>query len=324
MGFFAIASIIFPCDNIPMTYTHTYRGIVWIDLEQPTDDEVSLLVKRYGLHPLVGEELKRSSSLAKVEFYDDYFLAVLTLPVREHKGNLSEIVEREVDFVVGKNFLITSRTETIEQLEYFGKIFEANTILNKDEKIEHAGYLFYYMVKRMYAGMIEDLENIKDSITLAEKRIFKGDEREMVEVLSGLSRELIDFKQTARMHRDIWEDMVEFADKSIFGGGFPSYVRDIRDQFNIIHEFVGNARELLADLRETNDSLLNTKQNDIIKLLTVITFIGYPAMLIASIFTIPALDVPIVGTSSGWLVLMIITVIITVGIWWFIKKRRWI
>jgi len=307
-----------------MTYTHTYRGIVWIDLEQPTDDEVSLLVKRYGLHPLVGEELKRSSNLAKVEFYDDYFVAVLTLPIREHKGDSSEIVEREIDFVVGKNFLITSRTETIEQLEYFGKIFEANAILNNDEKIEHAGYLFYYMVKRMYAGMIEDLENIKDAITSAEKRTFKGDEREMVEVLSRLSRELIDFKQTARMHRDIWESMVEYADKSIFGGGFPSYVRDIRDQFNIIHEFIGNARELLTDLRETNDSLLNTKQNDIIKLLTIITFIGYPAMLIASIFTIPALDVPLVNTSTGWAVLMIVTVAITLGIWWFIKRKRWI
>jgi magnesium transporter len=307
-----------------MTYTHSYRGVVWIDLERPTDDEVSLLVKRYGLHPLVGEELKMSSSLAKVEFYEEYFLAVLTLPVRVRKGDASEIVEREVDFVVGKNFLITSRTETIEQLEYFGKIFEANSILNKEDKIEHAGFLFYYMVKKIYAGMIEDLENIKDSITGAEKHIFKGDERDMVEVLSSLSRELIDFKQTARMHRDIWEKMVENVDKSIFGGNFSGYMRDIRDQFNVIHEFIGNARELLADLRETNDSLLNTKQNDIIKLLTIITFICYPATIIAAIFTIPSPNVPIVGGPLGWIILMVITVIITGGSWWYFKKKGWV
>ncbi|MEI6304835.1 MAG: CorA family divalent cation transporter [Candidatus Taylorbacteria bacterium] len=306
-----------------MTYTHTYRGVVWIDLEKPTDDEVSSLVKRYGLHPLVGEELKMTSSLAKVEFYDEYFLAVFTLPIRERKGNVTEIVEREIDFVVGKNFLITSRTDTIEQLEYFGKIFEANTILNKDEKIEHAGYLFYYMIKKIYTGMIEDLENIKDSITSAEKSIFKGNERDMVEVLSSLSRELIDFKQTARMHRDIWEDMVEFSDKSIFGGDFSSYIRDIRDQFNIIHEFTGNARELLADLRETNDSLLNTKQNDIMKLLTIITFICYPATIIASIFTIPALGVPIIGSPYGWTILMVITILVTAGFILLFKKKKW-
>ena len=306
-----------------MTYTHTYRGVVWIDLEKPTDDEVTSLVKRYGLHPLVGEELKMTTSIAKVEFYDEYFLAVFTLPIRERKGNTTEIVEREVDFVVGKNFLITSRTETIEQLEYFGKIFEANTILNKDEKIEHAGYLFYYMIKKIYTGMIEDLENIKDSITSAEKSIFKGNEREMVEVLSSLSRELIDFKQTARMHRDIWEDMVEYSNKNIFGGDFPTYIRDIRDQFNIIHEYTGNARELLADLRETNDSLLNTKQNDIMKLLTIITFICYPATIIASIFTIPALGVPIIGNPYGWTILMVITLLVTAGFVLLFKRKRW-
>ncbi|MEI7462792.1 MAG: CorA family divalent cation transporter [Candidatus Taylorbacteria bacterium] len=306
-----------------MTHTHTYRGVVWIDLENPTDEEVSSLVNRYGLHPLVGEELKMKSSIAKVDFYPEYFLAVLTLPVRERKNVSTQIVEREIDFVVGKNFLITSRTETIEQLEYFGKIFEANSILNKEEKIEHAGYLFYYMVKKIYAGMIEDLENIKDSIITAEKRIFGGDEKEIVEVLSSLSRELIDFKQTARMHRDIWEDMVKYSDQSMFGGEFPSYVRDIRDQFNIIHEFIGNARELITDLRETNDSLLNTRQNDIMKLLTIITLICYPAIIVSAIFTIPAQNIPVLNSPYGWVILMGIILIITGCFWWYFKKKRW-
>ncbi|MDE1941201.1 MAG: hypothetical protein KGI66_03720, partial [Patescibacteria group bacterium] len=227
-----------------MVKTHTYRGVAWIDLESPTDDEASNVVKRYGLHPLVGEELKRASTVAKAEFYDDYSLIVLTLPVRKSKGSGYEIANREIDFVIGKNFLITSRTDTIDQLEYFGKVFEANSILNKDDRIEHAGFIFYYMVKRIYAGMIEDLENIRDSLLLAETRIFAGDERKMVEVLSGLSRELIDFRQIVRVHSEVWQTMVEKAG-GFFGGDFGSYIRDIRDEFSAIHELIANARELL-------------------------------------------------------------------------------
>ncbi len=307
-----------------MTKTHTYRGIVWLDMQNPTDDEVSNIVKRYDLHPLVGEELKQSSSLAKVDFYPEYILIVLTLPVRVRVGTSYEITDREIDFVIGKNFLITSRTDTIEQLEYFGKIFEANAILNKEEKIEHAGFLFYYMVKRIYAGMIEDLENIKDALMTAEASIFKGDEKQMVEVLSGLSRELIDIKQTARMHHDIWEQMVAFADKDFFGKDFGSYIRDIRDEFNIIHELIGNSRELLNDLRETNDSLLNTKQNEIIKVLTLVSFIFYPLTFVTAVFTIPAASVPLVNQSYGWPVIMVGMAILTCGMWWYFKKRGWI
>lgn len=306
-----------------MTNTHSYRGIAWLDLQAPTESEVASLIKRYNLHPLVGEELKRSSSLAKVEFFNDYVLVVLTLPVRVRKETRYEIVDREIDFVIGKNFLITAHEETIEQIEYFAKIFEANNILNKEDKIDHAGFLFYYMVKRIYAGMVEDLENIRDSLLNSETMIFGGEERRMVEVLSGLSRELIDIKQTARMHRDIWEEMVGYADKDFFGPGFAQYVHDIRDEFNVIHELILNARELLTDLRETNDSLLNTRQNDIIKILTIVSFIFYPATFIASWFTIPAAHVPIIDGPYGWSALSVLMIVMTAAILGYFKKKRW-
>lgn len=308
-----------------MTTTHTHHGIVWLDVESPTEEEIAGLVKRYSLHPLVGEELRSSPSLAKIDFYDDYLLVVLTLPVRVREDGGYAIVDREVDFVIGKNFLITVRTDTVEQLEYFAKILDANTILNKDEKIQHAGHLFYYMVRRIYAGMCEDLENIRDSLIDAESHIFHGDEATMVKTLSGLSRELIDFKQTARVHRDIWEEMVAYADKDLlFGHEFATYIRDIRDEFNRIHEIISNAHELLDDLRGTNDSLLNTKQNEIIKTLTLVAFIFYPLTFIAAIFTIPSPYVPLLEHPAGWWLLLAGMVIITAGIWWYFKKRNWV
>lgn len=307
-----------------MTTTHSYRGIAWIDLESPDDNEISALVRRYGLHPLVGEELKSSSSLAKIDFYEEYVLIVLTLPVREKKDGFYAVVDREVDFVIGKNFLITSRFDAVEQLEYFRKIFEANSVLGKDENIEHAGHLFYYMMKRIYGGMFEDLDNIKDALVGAETKVFGGDEQKMVRTLSDLSRELIDFRQTARIHRDIWEDFLEHDGMGIFGKGFIPYMWDIRDEFNRVHELIGNCRELLADLRETNDSLLNTKQNQIIKVLTLAAFIFYPLTFIAALFTIPAAKVPLIGGTQGWNILIIFMILLGIGIWSMFKRRKWL
>ncbi len=304
---------------------HASKGLVWLDVSNPNDEEISGLVKRYDLHPLVGEELKSSSSLAKIDFYKDYILVVLTLPVRiRNKNNTYEIVDREVDFVIGKNFLITSRFDSIEQLEYFAKVFEANSILGKEEKMEHAGHLFYYMVKRIYSGMCEDLENIKDSLVTAETRIFAGDERKMVEVLSDLSRELIDFKQTARVHEEIWSDMVGFREDAIFGKDFVVYMRDIQSEFNRIRELITNARELLADLRQTNDSLLNTRQNQTIKMLTLVSFVFQPLTFIAAIFTIPALNVPIIGHGLGWYSIFILMIAVSACTWWYFKNKKWI
>ena len=301
------------------------KGLVWLDVSNPSNDDIEGLIKRYSLHPLVGEELKSSSSLAKIDFYKDYILVVLTLPVRIRNSNDTyEIVDREVDFVIGKNFLITSRFDAIEQLEYFGKVFEANSILGKEEKMEHAGHLFYYMVKRIYAGMCEDLENIKDALVTAETRIFNGDERKMVEALSNLSRELIDFKQTARVHEEIWMDMLEYQENAIFGKDFMVYLKDIQNEFNRIRELITNARELLADLRSTNDSLLNAKQNEIIKILTIIALIFNPLTFVASVFTIPAAYVPLVDKPYGWAVIVIVMVVLVALTWLIFKKKKWV
>jgi magnesium transporter len=298
--------------------------LVWLDLQSPVDEEIAGLVQRYNLHPLVGEELRRFPSLPKIQAYKDYMVVVLNIPVRTKQKGVYKIVDQEVDFVIGKTFLITSREETIEQLEYFSKIFEANAILNRGEKIEHAGHLFYYMVKRMYAGMFADLENIRDALLDAENHVFSGDERRMVEVLSGVSRELIDFRQAARIHQDVWEGMLKHTDKDFFNADFFEFIRDLRDQFNRIHELVVNSRELLADLRETNDSLLNTKQNDIIRTLTIINFVFVPATFIAALFTIPASFVPLVSHESGWVIILTGMVLMTGAIWFYIKRKGWI
>jgi magnesium transporter len=307
-----------------MTTTHSYRGIAWIDLESPNDNEIAGLVRRYGLHPLVGEELKNPSSLAKIDFYKDYILVALTLPVRIRQGNAYTVADKEIDFVVGKTFLITSRFDAIEQIEYFAKVFETNSILGKNEQIEHAGHMFYYMIKRIYAGLSEDLENIKDTLLTAETKIFNGDENNMVRVLSNVSRELIDFRQTSRSHRDIWDDFIESADNNPLGREFLPYAKDLKEEYGLIHELVGNCRELLSDLRETNDSLLNTKQNETVKTLTLIAYIFYPLSFIAALFTIPANSVPIINMPQSWIIIFLIMIACSALMWSWFKKKRWI
>lgn len=310
--------------NGPMTTTHSARGLVWIDMESPTEDEISSLVKRYELHPLVGEELKNTPSLPKADIEKDYILVVLVFPVRVKRNGIYTVVNQEVDFVIGRNYLITAHSDGIEQLEYFARIFETNAILNKDSKIENTCHLFYFMVKRLYAGMYDDIQNIRDALTKAEDQIFGGEERRMVKVLSGLSRELIDFRETVRVHREVWEDMVAFSGESLLTPEFRPYTRDIRDEFTRLAELLHNSRELVVDLRETNDSLLNARQNEIIKTLTLMAFMTFPLSLIAAVFTLPAENVPIIRGEYGWISILLIMLAVAGTLVWQFKKHKWI
>ena len=171
--------------------------------------------------------------------------------------------------------------------------------------------------------MLQDLEGMKGSLVYAEGQIFAGDEKHMVEVLSNLSRELIDLKQASRLHKEVIEAFAPAAHR-FFGPDFKSYIDDILKEYSKIHELVSNHRELLDELRETNDSILSTKQNEIMKTLTVVAFVAFPMTVISELFTMNTIHTPLVGRADDWLIIMGIMLAVALSIYAVVKYKRWL
>ena len=292
-------------------------------MENPGIEEVRSIVKTYGLHPLVGEELLGPSKSSKAAVYKGYVYLVLKFPIRVREGAYHAAMEKEIDFIIGKDFIITTRYEVIQPLHAFGKAFEANTILDKDTRADHAGHVFYYMMRRMYAHMLGDVEAVKGDLTAIEGKVFTGKEKDAVEVLSSLSRELLDFRQACRSHLEVLESLAK-SPAAIADKEFAPYITDIKDSFVVVRDAITNTHELARELRETNDSLLNTKQNETMKILTVVAFITYPLMLLVQILEVNSPHNPIIQSPYNFELILVITVAATVFMLWYFKHRKWL
>ncbi|MBI5126689.1 MAG: magnesium transporter CorA family protein [Candidatus Taylorbacteria bacterium] len=306
-----------------MLHTYTYKRLTWIDLEAPTTDEVAKVMNDYRLHPLVAEELVNPTLKPKVDFYKDYIYVVLRFPFRKRNLHSYVAVDKEVDFVISKDFIITTHYDTVEPLHNFSKMFEVNSIVDKGGMGEHAGYVFYYMLKHIYKNMLSELDSIKTALGDAEELVFTGREKEMVRTISELSRELINFRQSARAHKDVLESFA-IASKELFGENFSYYVSDLQSEYMKTYEVINNSRELVNDLRETNDSLLSTKQNETMKTLTIMAFITFPLSLITDIFSIPTEHTPIIGYLFDFEIILGIMVLFTIGMFFFFKYKKWL
>jgi magnesium transporter len=306
-----------------MITTYTYKNLSWLDVESPNQDDITLLIKKHGLHPLVGEELLSPTRKPKVDIYKNYIFLALHIPIRTKVGSKYIVVEKEIDFVIGNKFIITSRNEVIEPLHSFARVFETNSILDKNGLGDHAGIIFYYMMKKIYNHMSEDLENIKDALNDSEDHIFLGHERKMVEVLSELSRELIDFKQTSKLHKDVLESFSDL-EEDFFGSSFQHFIDDLKIDYSTVHELVISNRELLNDLRDTNDSLLSTKQNEHTKMFSILAFVTFPIMVFLALLTLPTQHTPIIGNSFDWEIIFGIVIAAALGMFYFFKKKGWL
>ena len=303
-----------------MIFKYTYKDITWVDIESPTKEDIRQVMEEYDIHPIVADELISPTLRPKVDLYDDFIYLILHFPTISHK-HCSD-TEQEVDFIIGKNFLITTHYDVIDPLHEFSKVFEVNSILDKSNIGTHAGFLFFYIMREMYKSSLRELDMIQDVLEKIESKIFAGEEVKMVEVISNTSRDLLNFKQAMRPHKEVLESF-ELAGEKFFGKEFLYYMRGISGEYYKIYNILEGHRETLNELRNTNDSLLTTKTNETIKILTVIASLALPGAIIASIFGMNATSMPFVGEPNDFWILVSIIAAVTFLTLMFFKYKKW-
>ena len=300
-----------------MITKHVHRGLTWVDLESPSQDEIRTIAKEYNLNPLVIHELSAPSLRPKVDLYEHFIYLILHFPrLRKNKGGEED---HEVDFILGKKFLISVRYGTSETFYYVSKMFDASAILNKEHFGTHAGVFFCFLVGKFYEALLHELSAVRESLRSIENRIFSGEERDMVVHLSRVSRDLLYFRRSLSLHRDVLESF-EIAEKKLFGAEFSFRLRTLIGDYYRVESNMA----FLGELRETNNALLTTKQNEIMKTLTVLAFIALPATTVLSLFQIDSISRPLIGMRFDFWILVLLVGSIAIGLYTWFKRKRWL
>lgn len=297
-----------------------YKGMTWIDLESPTREEIDSVRESLDIPDLVTEELRSPGFRSKLNQYTKCIYLVLHFPYFSKKAG--KVVEQEVDFVIGRDFVLTAHYEPINALDEFGKLFEINSTLDRGVDLSHGGFLFFYIIQQMYHTLAGDLDAINDSIRDIEKHIFNGNENKMVSVISTANRTLVDFKQAVRFHNETLLSL-EAAGIEFFGKEFANQLALVTSEYRKIQKTIDDHKEILRDLRETNDSLLTTKTNDIMTKLTIMNFVMLPLGLITWVF---AIDVggPLLPDMQDFLIVMGAMAATGLVMIIYFKNRKWL
>ena len=304
-----------------MITRYTYKNLTWIDLESPTQEEVREIMEEYSVNPLVAEEFLSPTLKPKVDFYKDYIYLILHFPALKHTHSGDQ--NQEVDFVIGKDFLITVRYDTVDALHKFSKVFEVNSVLDKSDMGDHAGFIFFYMLRKLYRSIEHEIEFMEDKVEIIEDRVFEGKEKAMVYEISVLFRNLLDIKQALSAHEEVLSSF-EVVSSKLFGEDFVYQVRSLIGSYYRVKTIIENTSADLKEIRETNNSLLSTKQNEAMKVLAIMAFVTFPLSLIATIFGMNTVVLPIVGHPHDFWIIITIMLTLTAIFFWFFKHKNWL
>jgi magnesium transporter len=306
-----------------MVKEYKHKKLTWIDLDNPTQEEVRNLITKYSIDTLTANELLSPTIRPRVDYHSDYIYLILHFPNghNDEKGFNKKI--EEVDFIIGKDFIITTHYTNIDALLEFSKVFEVESILDKSNMDKHAGFIFFYMIQNLYKNLENRLDHVRDILTDIENQIFNGNERQMVQEVSKLNRLMLNYRESTDLHQEILESF-EVAGKKFFGSDFEYHLRSITGEYYKVRSSMDSTKEYLNELRDTNDSLLSTKQNEVMKILTITNFIFLPLALLAGIFSMNTKTTPIVGHANDFWVVTGSMLIVAVLLFLFFKIKKWL
>lgn len=302
-----------------MITRYEHNGVQWIDVERPTQEEVDVLADEFTLGPAVAQEMCAPTQRPRVNAYPTFVYVILHFPAtRVTRG---QMIEHEIDIVVGKDFVITIHYETIPAIQDFARSFETVMLLNRSRGTFHSGHVIFELASRLYQSVENELQSIEDSVTGIENAIFDGRERVMVQPISVTTRELLNHKRILGGQEEILE-LFESAGVAIFPDSFKAYMSSMSTLHYRAYNHAQMLMDTLSELRDTNDSLLSTRQNEIMKNLTIMASIILPLSLVASIFGMNTVNNPIIGSPNDfWVIVSMMSIVGVLATAYFLVKR---
>lgn len=305
-----------------MIFRYEYPGGVWIDLEQPTREEIREVAREFSVSERLESELLSPTPSPLAAGDEGTVLLVQHFPAQE--TDVSETKNQEVDILVGSHGIITVRYEVIVPLHHLKKLLETQKLVSGETSIT-TDVLLEILFAHLYTAVRDHTNHIADALSRVEREMFDGQERRTVRLISELSRQFLHVEATLASQEESLERFLKvLTARGFFGPSFSDRAERILAERIQVERLIKTHRAIASELRETNIALLEARQNEIMKTLTVINFILLPLGLISWIFAMRTEGMPLVSSPNAfWIVLggMAVTAIVMTAIF---ARKRWL
>ena len=297
------------------------NGLTWINLNAPTADEAAALAERFGWHPLDLEDVLSKRQRPKIDDYpDEYLFIVLHFPFYDKR--VQRLNAAELDIFLGPDFLITlPNVELLPVTRLFARC-EDDPELRAQLFAKGSGYLLYHVLDDLFDYCFPILDKIGHKLDRIEDEMFEGRSEEVVRDISNAKQEIISYRKIIKPERSTLR-LLERHVQRFLPQDLELYFDDIVDASERIWDLLDNYKEVVEALEATNESVITHKQNDVLRLLTIISVTLLPLTLISGIFGMNV-EFPGFGTHEAFWVIVGLMVATIGGLIAFFRLKRWL
>jgi magnesium transporter len=297
-------------------------GLTWIHLDAPSLGHAQDLAERFGWHPLDVEDVLSKRQRPKVDDYADegYLFGVLHFPVYDR--SIQRLNAAELDVFVGPDYLVTLPTVELLPLTRLFRRCEEDEVFREQLFSKGSGRLLYEVLDDLFDYCFPILDKIGFKLDSLEDDVFEGRSEEVVRDISNVKQEIISYRKIIKPERSTLR-LLERHVERFLPEELELYFDDIVDASERIWDILDNYKEVVEALESTNESVIQHRQNDVLRILTVFSVVLLPLTLITGFF---GMNVKFPGFETVWAfwVIFVAMAITLVGLLSFFRLKRWL
>jgi magnesium transporter len=306
----------------PLVHELTAGGLTWVNVVAPDVETAQVLAERFGWHPLDVEDVVSKRQRPKVDDYEDegYLFAVLHFPVYDKK--IQRLNAAELDLFIGHDYVVTiPNLELLPVTRLFARC-ETDERLRDQLFARGSGRLLYEILDDLFDYCFPILDKIAHKLDGIEDEMFEGRSQEVVRDISNVKQEIISYRKIIKPERSTLR-VLERRVENFLPEELEEYFDDIVDSAERIWDLLDNYKEVVEALESTNESVISHRQNDVLRLLTVISVTILPLTFVTGLFGMNVLY-PGEGTHAGFWAIVVALVVVGAAMLGFFRWKRWL
>jgi magnesium transporter len=309
-------------EDFPVSKVSDYLAqddtVVWVDLCGPSKEQLHELADELGLHELAVEDALSPHQRPKLDHYESHlFLAAHAVRVDPDTGTLAET---EIDSFINHRWLITVRKDEGFPLAPVLQRWDRSADLAK----LGVGFLLYGILDVVVDGYFDTVQAFDEYYDEVSEGIFSehplepSQQRHWFQMRQALVR----FHRLVVPLREAVSGLMRREHGTVAEPLYP-YYQDVYDHVLRVSESTDALRDLISTIVETNLSLRDYRQNQVMKKVTSWAAIVAVPTLITGFY---GMNVPFPGEGETWGVVTAVVLVVglSAGLFALFRRRDWL
>jgi magnesium transporter len=286
--------------------------ILWIDVEKPTEEEI------FWLKSAVGFEMPPREVFGDIEISSKYreegekIFMSFSFVIQQKE----DILVEPVFFFLKGRFMVTIRYRDIPTLLIFQRRVEAQRLV-----FQFPEEMFSQIINIEVDRIGDKLEILGRRIRNLRKEVFEEQTEEILKDISYYDELNITLRETINEKLRI---LSHFVKSPKINAQTKREIKVILEDLHTLLDYTSFYMDKIDSIQNTLIGLINVRQNEAVKVFTVLATIFLPATLIASIFGMNFENMPELHWKYGYVYSLALMVIITLVLIFWVKRKGWL